>query len=187
MHVIDFNPSTTFPPASVPSPAPGFQNFAINATDPRITYTSEWKLGTSTCDKSQQSKKTETTNQALSLNTQDFSGKSLSYLDYLKMTSVPSCTIGSGSSIYVDFSQKSASFDILIGGQSAIDNVDTLKNCTFNGPIMLNAAADIKILVFGLKSGEANGTDWWFEFNSFLCVIVSFTSRCPTEMLIQHH
>ena len=33
---------------------------------------------------------------------------------------------------------------------------------------MLSAAAEIKILVNGLLSGESEGTNWFFEFNSFL-------------------
>jgi len=48
------------------------------------------------------------------------------------------------------------------------------------------AAAEIRIWVTGLAS-NSSGSDWWFEFNNFLCAIFSFTSGRPTEMLIQHH
>ena len=85
----EFMPCDGASPASaVPSRAPtpssksqSFKNVTVSATDPRITYTPQWDLGSSTCDASQQSKKTVTTNQSLSFNTQGFSGKSIYYLD----------------------------------------------------------------------------------------------------------
>jgi hypothetical protein len=86
---------------------------------------------------------------------------------------------GSTSSIYLDFSHHAASFEIYINDQDAVIDVGVLQNCTFN-PLELSmgdvAAAEIRIFVTGLAS-DSSGSDWWFEFNSFLCVIVSFTSR----------
>jgi hypothetical protein len=82
--------------------------------------------------------------------------------------------VGTGSAIYVDFSQKSASFQILVNGQPALNGVSVSKNCTYNGPILVSTAAEIKILVNGFTSGEAEGTaigDGFFELNSFLCVL----------------
>jgi hypothetical protein len=65
-----------------PSPkAQSFKNVTVSATDPRITYTPQWNLGSSQCDSSQQSKKTVTTNQSLSFNTQGFKGKPIRYPD----------------------------------------------------------------------------------------------------------
>ena len=70
------------PKAATPSShAQSFKNVTVSATDPRITYTPQWNLGSSTCDSSQQYKKTVTTNQSLSFNTQGFSGKCISYPD----------------------------------------------------------------------------------------------------------
>ena len=67
--------------ATPSSHAQNFKNVTVSANDPRITYTPQWNLGSSTCDSSQQSKKTVTTNQSLSFNTQGFSGKCISYPD----------------------------------------------------------------------------------------------------------
>ena len=73
-----------------------------------------------------------------------------------------------GSAVYIDFSQKSASFQILVNGQPALDDVGVLKNCTYNGPISLSTAAEIQIFVNGFKSGDSEG---FFELNSFLYVL----------------
>jgi hypothetical protein len=82
--------------------------------------------------------------------------------------------VGSGSAIYVDFSQKSASFQILLNGQSALTDANVLNNCTYNGPILVSTTAEIKILVNGFTSGGSQGTadgGGFFELNSFLCVL----------------
>ena len=83
-----FSCSGSSPAAAVPSKAAkpsshaqSYKNVTVSATDPRITYTPQWNLGNSGCDSSQQSKKTVTTNQSLSFNTQGFSGKSIRYPD----------------------------------------------------------------------------------------------------------
>jgi hypothetical protein len=76
--------SSSHSPSHSSSPSPKaqiFKNVTVSATDPRITYTPQWNLGSSQCDASQQSKKTVTTNQSLSFNTQGFSGKSIRYPD----------------------------------------------------------------------------------------------------------
>jgi hypothetical protein len=74
------------PSASAVPHAQSYKNVTVSATDPRITYSPQWDLGTSTCDASQQSKKTVTANQSLSFNTQGVSGKSFCYLDHVGMT-----------------------------------------------------------------------------------------------------
>jgi len=128
----------------------------VSATDPRITYSPQWDLGTSTCDASQQSKKTVTANQSLSFNTQGVSG-------------------GGSSSIYVDFSQQGASFQILINGQPAPDDVGVLQNCAPNGPIALDTTTTtIQILVNGLTSESSDG---YFEFNNFIITEKSSASK----------
>jgi hypothetical protein len=144
-------------PSAVSSNAQGYKNVTISATDPRITYSPQWDLGTSTCDASQQSKKTVTGNQSLSFNTQGVSGSGG----------------GSSSAIYVDFSQQGASFQILIGGQSELNNVGVLQNCAPNGPVALNNTTtedQIQILVNSLTSETA---DSFFEFNSFIITVKS--------------
>ena len=76
--------------------------------------------------------------------------------------------VGTGSAVYVDFSQKSASFQILVDGQPALNDIGTLKNCTYNGPISLSMAAEIQILVNDFTSDDSEG---FFELNSFLYVL----------------
>jgi len=93
---------------------------------------------------------------------------------------------GSISSIYADFSQNAASFQILIDGKDAVNDVGVLQNCTFN-PLELSmnnvAAAEVKIMVMGLAS-DSSGSNWWFEFNSFLYAISCLPLGRPTEILI---
>ena len=93
--------------------------------------------------------------------------------------------VGSGSAIYVDFTQKSANFKILIDGQSAVNDVDGLENCTPNGPISLSTAGEIQILVDGMLSKGSQGSadsDWFFEFNNFMYALAFFSFGHPTDL-----
>ena len=78
--------------------------------------------------------------------------------------------MGNGSSLYLDFAQKNANFQILIDGSSP--DVGDLNNCTDSGPIKLSATtAEIEIVVIGFLSGESvggNDREWFFEFTNFM-------------------
>jgi hypothetical protein len=88
-------------------------------------------------------------------------------MNHVGMTGTP---VGTGSSLYLDFSQVNADFQILVDGRSA--DLGGLNNCTYNGPIKLNATtAQIEIIVNGAKpggSGGANTSGWFFEFNNLM-------------------
>ncbi|KAF8628063.1 hypothetical protein AX17_006066 [Amanita inopinata Kibby_2008] len=148
-------------PVTSPSPTPnsgtnipktpGFTSVVVGPTDDRITWTTGWILGSSTCSAS--SKKTTTRNQSFTYMTKP----------------------DANPLIYISIASNDVVFDIFING--AKNSVDTtvFQNCTYIllDPLPMGTSSNVTVLVYGvpmsgrqLSSGD--GPNWSFTFNSFI-------------------
>ncbi|PFH47942.1 hypothetical protein AMATHDRAFT_66531 [Amanita thiersii Skay4041] len=136
----------------IPVPEPGSENEIITANDVSINFNGgEWNVGLSFCNTTQQSKKTSAGQHSITW----------------------SSTSDTNRLVFLDISANGARFDILINNEKQdLSNVN-IANCTYIqlGMAPAGVTLTVTILIIGpvpLESRQVGGSDWSFEFNSFL-------------------
>ncbi|KAF9457423.1 hypothetical protein BDZ94DRAFT_1240800 [Collybia nuda] len=133
-----------------PTPLSGSQTFIIHASDTRIIWSgASWLLATSSCNSTEESKKTTS------------SGHSLTF------------TVASATSIYLSLSARNVEYDVTINGRTTTYiETTSLDDCklSWSSGIITAASTLVTINVRGPATLSTGPSSWSFEFHNFLWV-----------------